>query len=149
MKTLAESIFDDNKELTFKELTGANINSPKSKDLDILTFWLIKNTNITHYVSSINWRLGYNWDGNGFCLYKDIFAKLDGEKKHNMHYRESLLQIFYNNREESVIFVAQTQKRKKIPSECKLEWGIINDIIKSFGAQPWISDNRWILEIKP
>ena len=149
MRTLAESIFDDNRELTFKELTRAKIISPSQRDLDALIVWLIENTNISHYMSRTNWRLGYNWNGPGFCLYKDVFGKFEGEKKSHMHYRESILQIFYNNREQGVLFVAQTTEGKKIPPECKLEWNIINSIVKAFCAKPWISDNRWILEIKP
>lgn len=155
MKTLAESIFDIDKDLKFSELVDLDIKIDKLKATDRHTIksWIYAHTNISHYVTAPNWKVLIMYitdDIKGFAVCKDLFCKFEGEQVPKMHYRMVILKVFYDKQKNGVVFLAENEHEKKIPSDCTHEWAIIHSIVDAFGATPYkSSDNEWILSVKP
>ena len=156
MKTLAESIFNTDKDLKFSELVDLDIKIDKLKASDRYTIkaWIESHTNIKHYLTAPNWKVLINLGGNGFCVCKDIWCQYKGEKKASIHYSECFLQVFYDEQKEAIMFIAQNKKKQNIPFDCIHEWNIIKDIVNAFSAIPYRDNgtlyaNRWILSVKP
>lgn len=155
MKTLAESIFNTDKDLKFGELVDLDIKIDKLKANDRYRIkgWIESHTNISHYLTAPNWKVLIVYitnDIKGFVVCKDLFCKFEGEQSPKMHVSTVILKVFYDKQKKGVMFLAETEYKKKIPSDCTHEWAIIHSIVDAFGAIPYkSSDNEWILSVKP